>query len=148
MYEKAFSSCNHPLNMGDLTPFLIMQLTMIGLAMHDLQRSLEKRLIRWNRYTEIISILPWAEEHKMHSLYHYLIQAALFSEGGIPTEGIKELLQVKSPTTMKKLLDKIPSELLVCKVKERKKYYQLDLTYLEGILRSCADHGEEGSANI
>ena len=49
-YYNAFTSCNDPKNLADLTPFLIMMLGMIKSAMEDLKTSLSEKLFRWNRY--------------------------------------------------------------------------------------------------
>lgn len=134
MYYRAFRTCNDPLNLADLTPFLIMQLQMIDAAIVDLKKSLQEKLIRWNRYNTLIYSLPNASDAKMDKLYHYLIQASLFSEEGIPTQGLKTLLDIKSPTTLKKMIDKIPTELLVTNTKNRVKYYELKLAYLDDML--------------
>ncbi|WP_308558323.1 Fic family protein [uncultured Oscillibacter sp.] len=133
-YYRAFSVCNDRLNLGDLTPFLIMQLQMIYSAMVDLQKSLTEKLIRWKRYGQLVDSLPNATDQNMKSLYHYLIQASLFSEEGIPTPELMALLEVKSHTTLKKLLDMIPKEVLIIKTKNRVKFYELQLGFLDDML--------------
>ena len=134
-YYDAFAICNDPLNLGDLTPFLIMQLQMILDAMCDLEKSLEEKMMRWNRYTKkLIRSLPNATTKSMCQLYDYLIQAALFSEEGIPTAGLKELLEIKSHTTFKKMMDMIPENLLVIKTKNRVKYYEANLASLDDLM--------------
>lgn len=133
-YYRAFSVCNDRLNLGDLTPFLIMQLQMIYSAMVDLQKSLTEKLIQWHRYGQLVGSLPNATEQNMKSLYHYLIQASLFSEEGIPTSELMSLLEVKSYTTLKKLLNMIPKEVLIIKTKNRVKFYELQLGFLDDML--------------
>ena len=44
------------------------------------------------------------------------------------------LLEVKSHTTLKKLLDMIPKEVLIIKTKNRVKFYELQLGFLDDML--------------
>lgn len=135
VYYHAFQECNDHLNRGDLTPFLLMQLQMILAAMCTLEESLRTRLVRLNRYSEqMIRLLPNADNDKTCQLYYLLVQAALFSESGIPTFGLKELLEIKSPTTLKKHLAQIPEELMITKVKDRIKYYEVDLKKIDDLM--------------
>lgn len=133
-YYKAFEICNDPHNLADLTPFLIMQLKIIDEAIKDLEDALAKRLIRWGRYLEMIDSLPNASDEKIRHLYDYLIEAALFSEDGISTSELKVCFEVSSTTTIKNYIDKIPEKLLISKIKNRVKYYEIDLRVLDDIL--------------
>lgn len=133
-YYRAFKTCNDTRNLGDLTPFLIMQLEIIDLSIADLVESLKEKIIRWKRYVDLIPALPNAFAPNITDLYSFFIQASLFSETGIPTQDLKYLLGVKSPTTLKKLIDKIPETLLVTHTKDRVKHYELNLEKLDDIL--------------
>lgn len=133
-YYRAFKTCNDRLNLGDLTPFLIMQLKMIDASLVELEKSLNERIIQWERYQKLIPVLPNTSQANIDGLYHLLIQAALFSEIGISTRELKKFLKIKSPTTLKKLIDKIPETLMVTHTKDRVKYYELNLAELDDIL--------------
>ena len=133
-YYKAFEVCNDPHNLGDVTPFLIMLLNMILAALRDLENSLEKKLMSWKKYNKLVCLFPEVEEDgSVRKMYNYLIQAALFSEKGISTEELKNGFG-ESYYTIKKILGKIRSEILIAEIKGKAKYYQLDLVALDRIL--------------
>ena len=137
-YYKAFEACNDRLNLGDLTPFLLMQMGMIYESLAELKESLLKKSTQLKRYQQMILSLPGGRNKNGYNLYYLLIQAALFSEEGIPTPVLKEKLEIKSPTTFKKLIDQIPEELLVTRTKNRTKYYELNLAPLDDMLMNEA----------
>ena len=132
-YYKAFSVCNDPHNLGDLTPFLIMMLHMIDAALKDLEDSLSRKLISWDRYESLVSSFPEVTDNDIRRMYSYLIQAALFSEKGISTEELKAGFQ-ESYYTIKKYLGQIRPEMLISERKGKAKYYQIDLSVLDGML--------------
>lgn len=133
-YYKAFKICNDPRNLGDLTPFLIMMLQMIHLALKDLETSLTQKLISWRKYENLISVLHSENgNNKVRELYSYLIQAALFSEKGISTKEL-EIQLSKSYYAVQKLLTQIPKELLIAKMYGRNKFYQINLQVLNELL--------------
>lgn len=133
-YYKAFEICNDPHNLGDLTPFLIMQLSMIEKSIQELKDSLSRRLIRWKRYEQLIPELPeGAKNQNVRRLYSFLIQAALFSEKGISTSELKEQYNV-SYNTLKKWLDVVPASLLMSEKKGKYKYYQMNLQELDALI--------------
>lgn len=127
-YYKAFDACNDEKNLGDLTPFLIMMLTMVQRAADDLKGALERRLIRWGRLEEMIQ--PVCTTEKTLRLYSLLIQAALFSEYGVSVQEVEEHLEVGS-TTARNMLKGIEDGLLEVTTVRRKKYYRLDVNALE-----------------
>lgn len=132
-YYKAFSLCNDPHDLGDLTPFLIMLLNMIHKALEELKESLERKLISWRTYEKIVSALPETEDGDIRKMYSILIQAALFSENGISTKELEGSLR-KSYYAVKTILSKIDEKMLMCEKRGKAKYYQLDLQVLDGIL--------------
>lgn len=129
-YYKAFEVCNDPHNLGDLTPFLLMQLEMIRKSMQDLKQTLQEKQTQLNRYALMFKSLPQDEQ----ALYWYLVQATLFSEEGVCQKRLMDLIQVKSYTTFKKKINRVPSGLLVAHTKGRANYYELNLTYLDDLL--------------
>ena len=143
-YYKAFSLCNDPRNLGDLTPFLIMLLRMIYSALSDLEKALNRRLISWKKYVSLVRTFPEAADRDVLSLYNILIQAALFSENGISTEELRSVTD-KSYYAVKKLLSQIQPGLLRSELKGKAKYYQTDLAALDAILLEKAlQSGPEG----
>ena len=132
-YYKAFRVCNDPHNLGDLTPFLLMMLGMIHMALQELEKALSQKLIRWQRYEKLVSSFPETAEPEIRKMYSYLIQAGLFSETGISTAELERELQ-GSYYIVKKLLGQVRKELLVCNSKGKEKCYQLDVEQLDKLL--------------
>lgn len=130
-YYKAFTVCNDQRNLGDLTPFLLMQLEMIYLAMDELYDSLLEKLATWNKYEVIIA--KRCDDKELRKLYSFLIQAALFSEQGISMLELQQNMQY-SQYVIKKLMGKIPEEMLVIKTKQKFKFYAVNLEKLNAIL--------------
>ena len=128
-YYKAFDTCNHPRNRGDLTPFLLMMLGMIEQSEEDLKESLKERVTLLNRYGDYIPQLPNAEKRDMQDLYFLLIQAALFGEAGISTRALQHCLPA-SYGKVRALLNSVPDELLDSKRVGREKYYSLKIENL------------------
>lgn len=130
-YYRAFKSCNDQRNLGDLTPFLLMQLNMILISMQELKKSLQQKLATWDKYEKAIE--AHCEERELLILYSYLIQAALFSEKGISMAELVENTR-KSRYMLKPLLDKIPEEMMVVKKKGHYKFYSINLDYLNEMI--------------
>lgn len=129
-YYQAFTICNDPLNRGDLTPFLLMFLKIIEESVEKLMGSLQEGFVRLNRNLQKIPELVPQNDESLEKLYSLLIQAALFSEFGVPTEVILKHVNI-SRSTLKVKLDKIPSKLLVKEKRGRVNYYALNVQELE-----------------
>ena len=133
-YYEAFKICNNPRNLGDVTPFVLMMLTMVQKASSQLETALEKRNALLNKYRKAIPSLPDAMTDRMHDLYHILIQASLFAEHGISTGELTTNMKC-SYTTLKKSLDAVSKNGLLIKVKVGKENcYSLDLDRLDNQL--------------
>lgn len=133
-YYKAFEICNDPKNLGDLTPFLIMQLQMIERAILQLKESLEKLIFRLDRYFDLIPKLPGAANSAaMKDIYFILVQATLFSEEGVTAAELGKHIGV-SYNTLRKWLGVIPEDMLRVQPKKRVKYYTLNLEELDKML--------------
>ena len=131
VYYKAFKTCNDYRNLGDLTPFLLMQLNMILMSMEDLKKSLEEKLSTWNKYTKEIG--SFCEDKDLFRLYNFLIQAALFSEKGISMAELQGNMK-KSAYIIKGILSQIPEEMIVIKKKSNFKFYSINLGKLNSII--------------
>ena len=145
-YYKAFTVCNDHRNLGDITPFLIMQLKMILSAMEELKKSLEERKATWKKYETAIEKDGGGDDN-LGSLYSYLIQAALFSENGISMQELTGVIGC-SVYIIRKLMEKIPNDLIVVKKKGNTKFYNINLDTLnEKILKESVDALGSGSKN-
>ena len=132
-YNQAFSNCNEPRNRGDLTPFAIMFLRIIQESVFKLRDSLEDGNTKWNYYTDIIKssgLIGEGDPFRVYPLYDLLVQATLFSESGIQTKIIMDVLDISRGTLTAKL-EKIPSGLLVKQKIANTNYYSLDLKALD-----------------
>ena len=131
-YYKAFKTCNDQRNLGDLTPFLLMQLNMILTAMEELKNSMQEKLITWSKYETIIG--QYCENNiELRSLYSYLIQAALFSEKGISMQELQQQMGL-SNYMIKKIMANIPSDMIDIKKKGNFKFYSISLERLNSII--------------
>lgn len=127
-YQKAFMICNKKENRGDVTPFLIMMLTMIQSAANSLKDTLMQKEEEWQQYEAMIPALVHNHEEKVMQLYSLLIQAALFSETGITIAELKYGLDIKSYATLQNKLAIIKEQNLLLESKEGKmKYFKIDL---------------------
>lgn len=130
-YYKAFKTCNDQRNLGDLTPFLLMQLSMIRASMEDLKTSLREKLATWTKYEQMIAAR--CEDEKLFMLYSYLTQAALFGEKGISVQELEQSMGLSS-YKIGKLMKEIPGELIVVRKKGNAKFYSLDLNKWNSII--------------
>ena len=129
-YYKAFRTCNDPKNRGDLTPFLIMLLTMIKRSEEELERSLTQKLNEWGRCEKIIMEITKPEAEKERRLYSVLVQAALFSELGITMDELVAHLDL-SAGTLRKNLKNIESKGLLEKTRSgRYVYFRISIDKL------------------
>lgn len=130
-YYRAFTQCNDIRNRGDVTPFLLMQLRMIYLAMVDLEKALNEKRSMWIKYEKMVN--DYCNNDKsLRQLYSYLIQAAMFGEVGITMKELQNNMKISS-YMIKKLMNNIPEELLIVKKKSNFKFYSLNLDHLDSL---------------
>ena len=116
----------------DITPFLLMQLNMIYIAMQELENSLQQRKATWEKYELAIQKFC-KDDTTLRRLYSLLIQAALFSENGISMQQMKNYMTI-SQYMIKRYLNEIPEELLSIKQKRKFKYYNINIEKLNSII--------------
>lgn len=131
-YYKAFETCNDQRNLGDLTPFLLMQLKILLEAMEDLEKSLYEKMCTWEKYEEAVESFC-DNEQVLRIIYSCLVQAALFSENGISMQELQNAISLSS-YLVKKNMNKIPSEMIIEKRKGRLKYYSINLEKLNSVI--------------
>ncbi len=130
-YYSAFKICNDVRNMGDITPFVITFLEILGKAMEQLKNALHERDKQFKRYDKLIRKDSLLGTEKNYSLSNLLLQAALFAENGINTQELMDTLEI-SRTTLKERLGKLSEYGYVIPHKDgRIMYYQLNLDTLQ-----------------
>lgn len=139
-YYQAFKTCNDKDNRGDLTPFVIMFTNIIEESMKQLEEALQKRYHWLMYYRERVQYLPNGLIEKYLDLYDYLIQASLFSENGISTQELMDLLHISRATLSNRLSSISEQGLLIKKAYGNIRFYKLDLDKIEKL--SSAKMGE------
>ncbi len=145
-YYQAFRICSDKHNRGDLTPFVIMFTGIIEESMKQLEEALRKRYHRLVYYRECLRYLPDGTNGKYLDLYDLLIQASLFSEDGISTQELMDLLHVSRATLSGRLSSVSGQGLLIKKAYGNKRYYKLDLDETERF-RTDGYAGQEEAGN-
>ncbi len=130
-YYKAFAVCNDRRNLGDLTPFLLMMLTMILRSAEDLEQSLTDKFSMWKLCES--SVVSVADSMDMKRLYSLLVQAALFSEDGISMQELEQNLQM-SRYSINKLLEAVPEKFVSVQKKGNIKHFMMKKEVLDDIL--------------
>lgn len=130
-YYKAFATCNDQRNLGDLTPFLLMQLNVILTAMKELEISLMEKVITWNKYEAVIE--KRCSNIELLRMYSFLIQAALFSEKGISMAELQQNMNC-SQYIIKNLMKQIPEDMMIVQMKHKYKFYSINLEKLNAIM--------------
>ena len=87
-------------------------------------------------YKDIVQYLPYGLSDKYLDLYDYLIQASLFSEMGINTQELLDLMPI-GRTTLSKRLDSLSEHgLLVKKPFGHLRFYKLNLEEVDRLAPS------------
>lgn len=132
-YYNAFKTCNDVRNKGDLTPFLLMMLTMIENVQDELYRSLEEKKAMLAKYSGILNTLPNGGFKDAEKLYGFLLQASLFSRDGISTQELSDYMSISYGSLRSRLIFLERSDLLETKKTGGKKYYELNVSHLDSI---------------
>ncbi len=133
-YYESFKICNHYNNKGDLTPFTEMFLKIVDISMHQLYQALSERSEKLMHYINLITKLPNADDENMRRIYNYLIQAALFSNIGIPQKDLEYEMEI-SYNTVRSRLKRIPEKLLITNKQSNHSFYLLDLKAVDELLK-------------
>lgn len=128
-YYKGFSICEHRLNRGDLTPFVLSFSGLIVDAMESMLRSLREK---WGDLDDAVRAINCTicteEENKgLWRVASILAQATLFSENGASTEEICAGAEMSEPTVAKNRKRIKELGFLAEVHKGRQRYYSLDL---------------------
>ncbi len=135
-YYDAFNVCNHRNNLGDLTPFLIMMLTMVKDSSVDLIGTLSAKLINYEKAQTVLHDFDECKNNKMWQLYGLLTQIAFFGENGITTRNLQELQGI-SYNTLSSRLNVIRSRNLLYEQKiGKQKAYSINLDTLQSLMKN------------
>lgn len=122
-YYKAFSLCEHPLNRGDITPFVIAFSEICVHAMRNLRKALTEKKSQLDLYLlRSESVIP----DSLQSIVGLLITATLFTFDGITAKEICESEHISRQTLYKRMAE-LRKLNLVCEEKTgRKTFYKLN----------------------
>lgn len=128
-YYKGFSICEHRLNRGDLTPFVLSFSGLIVDAMESMLQSLREKWAALDDAVGLINrkICTEEEDRGLWRVAFVLAQAALFSENGASTEEICIGAEMSEPTVAKNRKRIKELGFLAEVHKGRQRYYSLDL---------------------
>lgn len=131
-YYKAFSICEHTLNRGDLTPFVIMFAQIIVDAMESMRESLREKKQHLDQAMDQI-LICFRETHLdriEEDIAYILTQAALFSERGLSAKDLAAIKDVSVPTIYGKIKKLDEKGLIRRSKKGRVVYMATDLNRL------------------
>ena len=132
-YYKGFSLCEHPLNRGDLTSFVISFSELIVDAMESMLDSLREKQSDLADAVDAVNraIATEGEDAGLWRVAFILAQATLFSENGATTEELCEAAKM-SELTMSKKRKRIKELGFLREVhKGRRRFYSLDLRKMD-----------------
>ncbi len=125
-YYNAFEECNHPLNRGDITPFIEMFLNIMLENAMQLAGVLDEKGKQLRFFEQKCSEKLCCEPQGTKALCSLLIQAALFSEKGISFFELMNLLHISGSTLRKRLKHVNKYGILVTNKYGRNNFYMLD----------------------
>ncbi len=128
-YYKGFSVCEHPLNRGDLTPFVILFSELVVDAMESMLASLREKQTDLENAVRAVGrkICVQEEDAGLWRVALILAQAALFSENGVTTEELCAAAEMSEPTMAKHRKHIKELGFLRETRKGRQRFYSLDL---------------------
>lgn len=129
-YSRAFSLSEHVLNRGDITPFVILFCEIVAESLERVCRILREKSEALREYGEkldrTIEASGGLASHAA-DLAYILVQAALFSDIGLSSKEIGEVLGVSKATTYK-LIKEVSAILPLEKTRSgREVHYMADL---------------------
>ncbi len=130
-YYKAFTTCEHPLNKGDLTPFVVAFAQIFVSAQEEALAQLEEKSGDFKvAQGRLRSSLPTTQLEELGDFACELAQASIFAENGITTNELCEACDITAPTAVKRRKKLKDAGLLASKKLGHYTYYSLDLDAL------------------
>ncbi len=131
-YYKAFMVCEHPLNKGDLTPFVIEFVNIVLVGMERLKEALAERDSSLRKYESLALRLSSSENDKYISdIVCVLIVARLFALYGATADELCNALAISKPTLQRRLKRLKQEGIVAVEKMGRKVYYACNLEELE-----------------
>ena len=96
--------------------------------------ALEKRLEQLTHYRKCIIFLPKGADEKYSNLYFLLIQASLFSESGISTKELMDVMKLSRSTVTNRLNTLSDYGLIIKKTLGNIRCYSLDINKIDTIM--------------
>ncbi|MBQ5885249.1 MAG: Fic family protein [Clostridia bacterium] len=127
-YYDAFKECNNEKNLGDLTPFIIMFLSVILESFKNLYDALDKRNNLLLKFSEVLKGKEDISE-ELKPFAFVLIQTSLFSNEGITKKQLESELSI-SESTVNKRLAKLREKGLLIEESCKPAKYLIDLNML------------------
>lgn len=131
-YYKAFSRCEHPLNRGDITPFVIAFSEICVNAMCNLRDALTEKKSQMDMYLHRSAVLV---PEPLRTLVESLITATLFTFDGVTAKELCEAERLSRQTLYKRLSELRKLGLLQEEKIGRKVFYKLNEEAF--LLRGC-----------
>jgi Fic family protein len=130
-YYAGFTTCNDPLNRGDLTPFVIMFLNIVHEAVDEIVRVLTEKDVLYRENLERLRHVPtFVTDKDVFELATILLQARMFSGDGITAQGLVGIFGVSRPTIAKRLSQIESVGLLERERMGREVHFQINLDEL------------------
>lgn len=131
-YYKAFSRCEHPLNRGDITPFVIAFSEICVNAMCNLRDALTEKKSQMDMYLHRSAVLV---PEPLRTLVESLITATLFTFDGVTAKELCEAERLSRQTLYKRLSELRKLGFLQEEKIGRKVFYKLNEEAF--LLRGC-----------
>ena len=136
-YYESFKICNDFRNRGDITPFVISFLEIVKELMEKLDMALSGRYAELEHLERVLTRDPFGKDPKYKTLLYLLLQASLFSDEGISTRELLEIMEISRTTLGERMRKLAPYGYIVCtKNGSAQKYYKLNLEKLKSVNQS------------
>ncbi|WP_165047178.1 MULTISPECIES: Fic family protein [unclassified Adlercreutzia] len=129
-YYKAYSTCEHKLNKGDVTPFVIAFSDLVVDAMRSMRDSLADRKTRLERCEEALRKAMLDEREETLRMASALCAAALFADYGTTAVDLGKDFGISRQTVYKRMEPLKRQGLVVSEKVGVKTYYRLDVKSL------------------
>lgn len=126
LYYHAFQMVNDRRNRGDITPFLIIFLDLIGQGMSEMITVLRDKQKQLQFYDKAIDTLGL--DHNIARMLFILIQNTLFGESGMFIDELADEMQMSVPS-IRNYLKMLDEGLLLTSRNGRKNVYDINLNY-------------------
>ncbi len=136
-YFGAYTTCEHALNRGDLTPFVIAFCEIAVKAMESMRDSLAERKASLDLYGCLLGELPGLDDPVLLEMANALVTATLFSAYGLTPAQLGETFGISRQTTYKRVAPLKDLGVLVQTKVGRRTFYTIDLEALKAAVGSA-----------